>query len=114
MPPPGASEKASHEPSGDQETDPTGSSSAVTCSGQPPALETTKIWGTPVRFETNAMRFPSGEKLGFEQKPILTIAETERSRSPETGGAAAMSGAASESRAKDSLFISFSWSSLQR
>src|SRR6266542_1201262 len=105
MPPPGASEKASHDPSGDQETDPTGSSNAVTCSGHPPALPTVKICGMPVRFETKAMRFPSGEKLGPEQKPILTMAATERSRSPETGGSTASSGTARRSRATKGLLM---------
>ena len=32
-------------------------------------------------FETNAMRFPSGEKLGDEQAPILAIRVTIRLRS---------------------------------
>src|ERR1700675_4293280 len=105
MPPPGASEKASHDPPGDHETDPTGSSNAVTWSGHPPALDTVKICGTPVRFETKAMRFPSGEKLGPEQNPILPIAATERSTSSELPGAAAGSGRVRTRRAKGSLFI---------
>src|ERR1700720_452538 len=107
MPPPGASEKASHDPSGDQETDPTGSSNAVTWSGHPPALDTVKICGTPVRLETKAMRFPSGEKLGPAQNPILTIAVTERSRSSVSFGAAAGNdtAAARRSQANRSIFI---------
>lgn len=34
-------------------------------------------------FDTNAMRFPSGEKLGEEQDPILAISATVRLRSSE-------------------------------
>src|SRR5438876_10130511 len=101
MPPPGASEKASQDPSGDQETDPTGSSNAVTCSGHPPSVATVKICGIPVMFETKAMRFPSGEKLGFEQNPNLTIAATDRSRS----WAAAGRPSGSNDSARASFFI---------
>src|SRR5438128_5240253 len=105
MPPPGASEKASHDPSGDQETLPTGSSNAVTCSGQPPEVETTKIWGIPVRFDTKARRLPSGEKLGFAQNPIFTIADTDRSRFSGVWGDAAGTAAARRIGMTNSLFI---------
>src|SRR5438105_119618 len=107
MPPPGASENASHGPAGDQDTPPTGSSNAVTCSGHPPAVATVKICGMPVMFETNAMRFPSGEKLGPEQNPTRTIAATDRSRSPVSLGSAAHRAPAAANRipAYNNLFI---------
>src|SRR5438477_261573 len=107
MPPPGASENASHDPPGDQDTPPTGSSNAVTCSGHPPAVATVKICGMPVMFETNAMRFPSGEKLGPEQNPTRTIAATDRSSSPVPLGSAAHRdpAAASSMPAYNNLFI---------
>src|SRR5438477_11521686 len=107
MPPPGASENASHDPPGDQDTPPTGSSNAVTCSGHPPAVATVKICGMPVMFETNAMRLPSGEKLGPEQNPTRTIAATDRSRSPVSLGSAALRPPAAASRipAYSNLFI---------
>src|SRR5437870_50450 len=107
MPPPGARENASHDPSGDHDTPPTGSSNAVTCSGHPPAVATVKICGMPDMFETNARRFPSGEKLGPEQNPTLTIAATERSSSPVSLGSAAHRDPAAASRipAYKKLFI---------
>src|SRR6476646_1466541 len=76
MPPPGAKVKASFEPSGDQATEPTGSSRAVTASGQPASAATVQTWGTPLRSETNARRRPSGEKLGDEHDPTLAIRAT--------------------------------------
>jgi hypothetical protein len=58
-------------------------------------------------FETNAMRFPSGEKLGPEQNPTLTIAATDRSRSPVSLESAALTTPAAASRipAYNNLFI---------
>jgi len=63
MPAARASENASHDPAGDQDTPPTGSSNAVTARAIRRGRDV-KICGIPVMFETNAMRFPSGEKLG--------------------------------------------------
>jgi hypothetical protein len=81
MPPPGASVKASHSPSGDHTTKPTGSSSATTRSGNPPADGTVQICGAPLRLVTNATWRPSGEKLGDEQLPIWAMSVTLRSSS---------------------------------
>ena len=55
---------------------PTGSSEAVTNSGHPPPVGTVQTWGIPVMFETKAIRFPSGEKLGEFAEAILDIRET--------------------------------------
>src|SRR5262245_36894553 len=89
MPPPGATLKASQAPSGDHWTPPTASSSAVTSSGQPPSALTVQICGTPFMLETNAIRLPSGEKLGAEQLEILAMSATVRSRSRDPEGSAA-------------------------
>src|SRR5688572_2114276 len=80
-PPPGASWKAIHLPSGDQSIDVTGSSSSVTWSGQPPSAETTQICGKPLMFERKATCLPSGDSDGEFAKPIRAIVATVRSRS---------------------------------
>ena len=70
IPPPGAELTASHDPSGDQETAPTGSSSGVASAGKPPSDGTVHACGCPERFETNARREPSGESR-YRRLPIL-------------------------------------------
>src|SRR3954452_16878488 len=76
MPPPGASDSASHAPSGDQITRPIGSSPFVTCTGAPPPTAVTHTCGTPVRSLTYASRLPSGEKVGDDARPIFAIRVT--------------------------------------
>lgn len=81
MPPPGATDIASHSPSGDHATPPTGSSSAVTIDGHPPEEEAIDTWGDPLRFERKASRSPAGEKLGDDEEPTLAMRATLVSRS---------------------------------
>src|SRR5262245_31236295 len=89
MPPPGETERASHAPSGDQDTSPTGSSNAVTSSGYPPAAGIVHTCGLPLTLDTKAMVLPSGEKLGAEAAPTFAISSTRRSTSsPARQGAA--------------------------
>ena len=66
MPPPGAKVNASHVPSGDHSKPLTGSSNAVTSSGQPPAADTVQIVECR-SFGGESDVLPSGEKLGEEQ-----------------------------------------------
>jgi hypothetical protein len=80
-PPPGATLKASHWPSGDHVTNPTGSSNAVTNLGKPPVEGMVQTCGLPLRFDTKTRRVPSGENLGDQDAPILAINATDRSRS---------------------------------
>src|ERR1700685_2697594 len=86
MPPPGATEIASVNPSGDQCTLPTGSSSMVTGVGHPPAAGTVHAWGRPPRLHRKARLLPSGEKLGALQAPILLIDATAARRSAGEDG----------------------------
>src|SRR3954464_4236409 len=76
MPPPGASDSASHAPSGDQITRPIGSSPFVTCTGAPPSTAVTPTCGTPVRSLTYASRLPSGEKVGDDARLIFAMRVT--------------------------------------
>src|SRR3954470_19303707 len=73
MPPPGATSRASLDPSGDQATLVTGSSRDVTICGQPPVTGTIQTCGTPLRLETKAISWPSGEKLGELHDPTRAI-----------------------------------------
>src|ERR1019366_8360790 len=81
MPPPGARLNAIHFPSGDHSTPPTGSSKDVTSVGNPPAAGIVHTCGTPVRFETKASVFPSGEKEGDRDAPTRAMRATATSRS---------------------------------
>src|SRR3712207_2997291 len=85
MPPPGASENASHSPVGDQTTLETWSSSAVTSCGHSLLALTRQTCGMPLRSETNAISAPSGEKLGDQQARMRDIRATASVRSSALG-----------------------------
>src|SRR5687767_13186130 len=76
MPPPGARLYASQSLAGDHITAPTGSLSTVTRAGHPPSAGTTQICGMPLKSDTNAIRLPSGEKLGELARPTFAIRAT--------------------------------------
>src|SRR6202171_1504242 len=94
IPPPGATVKASHAPSGDHSTKPTGSSNAVRSSVYPPAASTVQSCGSPPRLDTTARRRPSGEKEGELALPIFAISDTVRSTSSISAGEGAAATAA--------------------
>src|SRR5262249_31289467 len=81
MPPPGETDSATQSPSGDQTAPPTGSSKAVSCTGQPPEDGTIHNCGDPLMLQVTISRFTSAERVGLAQKPIFDISETERARS---------------------------------
>jgi hypothetical protein len=58
----------------------------VTIRGNPPAAGTVHTCGRPLRFETKAIAFPSGEKLGERQNPTRDMRETAVSRSSAARG----------------------------
>src|ERR1700736_5688243 len=73
MPPSGATEIASQSLVGDHSTEFTGSSSVVTRLGQPPSVAAVQTCGPPLRSQTNASVFPSGEKLGEPHRPTRAM-----------------------------------------